>query len=255
MLKIIYTIAALLSSLMANSQEIKLSLPKANQSFVMLSDNTDPLKFDFRMDGAVIKYTTDGTDPSPKSLLYNNELSINKACTVKARAFHPDFLPSDVITTVFVHQGKKIKIIKANAPNEKYNGNASTTLYDGIFGDMDFKKDYFGYDGNALIAEIYPIKSGTLSKVNVSSLVNQGSWIFGPASIRVTDINGKLIGEKINANAQLQQNPSHMIHTVAIKKKKYNYLKITIQPLGALPEWHDGMGNKAWLFVDEVWVE
>ena len=32
------------------------------------------------------------------------------------------------------------------------------------------------------------------------------------------------------------------------------YIKLLINPVGKLPAWHAGKGQKAWIFIDEVFV-
>jgi hypothetical protein len=51
--------------------------------------------------GATVRYTLDGTEPSAGSDAYLGEISLSTTTTLKARAFHPDRLPSATVTVVF----------------------------------------------------------------------------------------------------------------------------------------------------------
>lgn len=51
--------------------------------------------------GATIRYTLDGTTPSPTSLLYTGAISVAGAGTVRARAFKQDWLPSDAVVAIY----------------------------------------------------------------------------------------------------------------------------------------------------------
>lgn len=77
--------ACMLSCLIVSGQKLKLSVPKVNHSLVMLSGSPVALEFDFRMEAAEIRYTKDGTDPIPTSLLYKNTLKVLKPGTIKDR--------------------------------------------------------------------------------------------------------------------------------------------------------------------------
>jgi hypothetical protein len=57
------------------------------------------------VEGVAIHYTVDGSEPTLLSPLYNNSLSITKTTTVKAIAFHDDYLPSKTeVKTFFINE-------------------------------------------------------------------------------------------------------------------------------------------------------
>lgn len=52
-------------------------------------------------EGAQIRYTLDGTPPTSGSLLYSQPIYVDRTTTIKARAFHGLWTPSDVVTATF----------------------------------------------------------------------------------------------------------------------------------------------------------
>ena len=58
-------------------------------------------------------------------------------------------------------------------------------------------------------------------------------------------------------NADFSSRPQNGIGEIEIdcKINKARKLKIIIENASPLPEWHEGKGKDAWLFLDEVWVE
>ena len=52
-------------------------------------------------DGAVIRYTTDGTTPTESSTLYSNPLTLTATTTVMAKAFKANWLASETATAVY----------------------------------------------------------------------------------------------------------------------------------------------------------
>ena len=51
--------------------------------------------------GAVVRYTTDGSDPTETSALYTGPLSVTTATDLRARAFSPGWAPSPVTQAVY----------------------------------------------------------------------------------------------------------------------------------------------------------
>lgn len=51
--------------------------------------------------GAEIRYTTDGSDPSPATSLYNNPIALSTSATIKARAYKPDYTASQIVAQVY----------------------------------------------------------------------------------------------------------------------------------------------------------
>ena len=52
-------------------------------------------------EGAAIRYTTDGTDPTETSSLYNSPLTISQNTTLKARAWKDGFIASNIATATY----------------------------------------------------------------------------------------------------------------------------------------------------------
>lgn len=238
------------------AQKIQLSPSKANIQMAMVSKaHPQKLVLDFRMEGATIRYTLDGTEPTIKSKLYRRPLNINKPCIIKAKAFHQDFDPSETVTATFVASMKKILNYIVSEPNPKYTADGSKTLFDGQFGNVSYAKNYLGYDKGPLEITIQPDAAQIISNVHISHLTHQGAWIFGPSKISVFDENNKLLIQKNFEDSIQKSTTNHSINTLHVTKKMYNHLKLVIEPVSTIPDWHDGRGNPAWFFVDEVWVE
>jgi len=52
-------------------------------------------------DGAVIRYTRDGSDPTESSTAYENAVEIEPGMTLKARAFRENWTPSEVVPGLY----------------------------------------------------------------------------------------------------------------------------------------------------------
>ncbi|SDB48670.1 Chitobiase/beta-hexosaminidase C-terminal domain-containing protein [Ruminococcaceae bacterium FB2012] len=62
-------------------------------------------------DGAVIRYTTDGSEPTEKSPVYTAPIFVSEAVTVKAAAFKAGMLPSDVLTVSYTVPEETVIIV------------------------------------------------------------------------------------------------------------------------------------------------
>jgi Chitobiase/beta-hexosaminidase C-terminal domain len=238
------------------AQKIQLSPPKANVQMAMVGkDHPQNLVIDFRMEGATIRYTLDGNEPTLKSNRYQRPIKISKPCIIKAKAFHQDFDPSATVTATFVASGKKMLNYNVSEPNPKYADEGSKTLFDGQFGDMSYAKNYLGYDKGPVEIMIKPDADLSISTIHISYLIHQGAWIFGPSKISVFDENNKLLIQKNFEDSTQKQASNHAITTLTVPKTNYKHLKLVIEPSSSIPDWHDGRGLQAWFFVDEVWID
>ncbi|MBK8424871.1 MAG: hypothetical protein IPL27_02305 [Lewinellaceae bacterium] len=43
-------------------------------------------------------------------------------------------------------------------------------------------------------------------------------------------------------------------YTCTFSPRTINVLKIIVKPVAKLPKWHPGKGERAWVFVDEVFL-
>lgn len=237
------------------AQNIQLSMPKANFQMAMVSkEDVKWLEFEFRMQQAEIRYTTDGSEPVKNSKKYKKPISISQPCTVKAKSFHPHFEPSATSTSTFILKGEKPLSFKATEANDKYKANGINALIDGQFGEMSFEDKYLGYDIDTVKFTIQVDSNKYLSTFNMAYLVNQQAWIFGPQRLKIFDDNDRLIGEKVFEDVDQKCVSNHMVFSMRLVSNKTSYLTILIEPLTSIPSWHPGRGNKAWFFTDEIWL-
>ncbi|MBN1559494.1 CotH kinase family protein [candidate division KSB1 bacterium] len=69
--------------------------------------------------GATIRFTQDGSLPSPQSSLFTDPLLLETTTVIRARAFHDDKLPSTTVTHTFViHEPSTLPVICITTPPE-----------------------------------------------------------------------------------------------------------------------------------------
>ncbi len=77
--------------------------PVAIDGNLSLFEDKTAVTLSSRTDGAEIRYTLDGSEPAEKSILYDGPFTIDKGCTIRARAFK-EGMHSSVVTTRKAHK-------------------------------------------------------------------------------------------------------------------------------------------------------
>ncbi len=219
------------------------------------------IKFKKAVKGTIIRYTLDGTDPdSLKSPLYKDHVTINHASLLKAKAFLPGWLSSDIVSKYFyksVYKPDSVKLLLP--PNPTYKVNGASTLFDGQRGSNNFiTGDWLGYRENNFEALLYFTTPVELSAVTFGNLADINSYVMPPKELQVwggTSVATlKLLG-KINPTQPNKILPAYTTgFDVRFPKQKVTVVKLLGKPINPLPNWHPGKGDKGWLFLDEVFL-
>lgn len=240
---------------------IKLNPPLIENEEQILTGPTH-LKLKHYVKGVTIRYTTDGTEPdSLQSPVFKNDFVLDKNSTIKAKAFKQGWESSDVTEKNFYKAGVKIDSIRLlqPAPDAPYKTFRPAILADAEKGDQDFKSGkWIGYRGIPMQAVIYFGSIKVISSVTVSNGVNTGGYIMPPQQVEVwagKDLGHLRLIKKINPEQPVKQVPNYMKgYQLAFKPVKEKYLKVVVVPVGKLPVWHPGKGEKGWVFVDEIFL-
>ncbi|MDN5422947.1 MAG: family 20 glycosylhydrolase, partial [Chryseobacterium sp.] len=207
-------------------------------------------------DPAGIRYTTDGTEPSLDSQVYQNPVRVKKSMTVKSAYFEDGKLKSAVSSqefTVSKTTGKKITL--EQPPSENYSFGGAFTLVDGIIGNTrQLGKTWLGFQGKDVVATIDLGQKTGFSEVYFNTLENKGSWIhlakFAQVFVSDDGRNFKMIKE-IGTQEILDSKGKI---TLNVGNQTSKYIKLIIENAGIIPAGNPGADSKAWLFVDEIGV-
>lgn len=221
-----------------------------------------PLKLKHYIKGITIRYTTDGTEPdSLASPVYNADYQLDKNITIKARAFKPGWISSDIAERTFYKAGLKIDSIRLVQPptDAPYKTLSATILTDGQKGDFNYGNGkWIGYHGTPMQAVLYFDTVKTISTVTVSTLINIDGYIMPPLQLEVwagSDLAHLKLVKKINPVQPEKVTPAYFkgfdINFEPVKEK---YIKVVVVPVAKLPSWHRGKGDKGWAFVDEIFL-
>lgn len=208
-------------------------------------------------DSNKIRYTTDGSNPTPKSSAYSNPIEISKSQTIKAASFENEKQKSATIEQTFhlnKATGKKIQLV--HQPHENYSIGGAFTLVDGMLGNRTkFGRDWLGFSGKDMIATIDLGKKEDIHKVSISVLLSEGSWIYYPKDIAIlTSIDGENFrAVTIVQSEEIKAKKGEIV--VNFDSRKAQFIKVIARNNGKIAEGFPGAGADAWLFVDEIGVE
>jgi hypothetical protein len=96
----------------------------------------------------------------------------------------------------------------------------------------------------------------SIHKIVLSYADNLGGYIFPPTEVEVW--GGKNAMEnKLIKTIKIEQPTGYRSQSmeaigVSFDSSTHEYYKIVAKPVGKLPLWHGGKGQKGWFFVDEV---
>jgi hypothetical protein len=221
------------------------------------------IKLMHHINGVKIRYTLDGSDVTANSKEYTGPIKVDSIIRLQARAFAEGWMQSDSIDLFLFKEGLKIADADLLLPvDEKYKGDGKQNLLDGKRGNIDNTADplFLGFKENPFLATFQLKENKEIRKIIVGYGSKVYFYVFPPREIEVyggEDVaNWKLI-KKVKYNPLAEKDKKDNIEVNAYKiidipPSKYKYYKVGATNETKLPTWHQGKGEKAWLFIDEV---
>lgn len=194
----------------------------------------------------------------PKYKLYKEPLVIDKSVSVYAYAENKGVKCSEV----WAEYEKKPNnyTIKLNSKyNSAYHAGGADGLIDGIMGTENWRKgDWQGYQSQDFEAVIDLQKKMKISIIDSDFLQDSRAWILMPTKVEyyVSDDNVNFIlAGTVETSISPKDNEVKVENFRAeLKNTKGRYVKVKAYNFGKLPEWHQGFGGDAFIFIDEITV-
>ena len=211
--------------------------------------------------GRDIRYTTDGSEPTEASTLYESPFMVNESMIIKAVSFKNGEKSRTICDTVNVNAASFTKAEFKTAPAPGYAFNGASTLVDGIAGGTTNYRTgrWIGFVGNDCDVVIDLGTEQSISEVGFNCCVFQCDGVVDAAGV---EIYGSLDGDKYELIAsedypeiKKEQEFDTPSHTVKFDRTSTRYLNVIIKSHKALPQWHAFAGAKAFVFVDEISIK
>ncbi len=239
----------------------QLSMPILVNDDIQVFQEDTKIKLKHYVNGAVIRYTLDGTAPdSLTSPSYTEEgILIDKTAVLNAKVFLDGWISSDTLTQQFYKAGFMADSIRlAQPPHVQYSGKGKM-LFDGKLGDTNFKSGkWLGFKETFFEGYAYFDQPVRVSKVTFNTMINMSSYIMPPKELQVWGGNSSsdlVLLKTINPQQPSKMEPSGTKgFECAFNSKQVRVLKLVGKSVQKMPTWHPGKGDKGWLFLDEVFV-
>lgn len=209
------------------------------------------------VDNADIHYTLDGSEPTAASAKYTGPLKINKDCTLKAVIIRPSG-NSKVFSENITFNKATVKPITMNQPvNSQYAYKGETTLVDGLKGNRNYKTGrWIAFYKNNMEAVIDMLEPTEISKAQIETCVEQGDWVFDARSFTVEVSEDGKTYRKVASESYpaMKEDDANgvKVHELTFEPVKARYVKLVVEPEYNIPAWHNGKGNPAFVFIDEI---
>ena len=168
---------------------------------------------------------------------------------------------SNTISATYYKKPNNYTINIKSKYNPQYHAGGTEALIDGILGTENWKKgEWHGYQSQDFEAVIDLQTNKEISTLRANFLQDSRSWILMPTELEflVSNDNTNFIPA---GTLKIEENPKETeIFTKnyginLAKPQKARYVKIIAKNFGKLPEWHQGFGGDAFIFIDEIMVK
>jgi hypothetical protein len=204
-------------------------------------------------------YTLDGSEPKSTSTIYNRPFTSDTAVTVKAKAYLKT--ESSAATTALAHKKPNNWTINIQSKYKpQYDAGGDEGIIDGQFASTNWRSGgWQGYQGQDFICTVDLGKLTPVQYVTTGFLQDSRAWIMYPSRVEYfisTDgINYTPFGSIGNGipadDYSIQKRKFFNNNTTPVDVR---FVKIKATNFGKLPDWHQGNGGDAYIFVDEIEV-
>ena len=142
-------------------------------------------------------------------------------------------------------------------PRPKYALLGKTALTDGLYGGAGYVESWVGWEGTDAdftidLGSVKPVR-----EIGADFLRQIGAWVLEPKAVRFLVSTEGENWQNFDY-IQLEENRSGTIEFTPVTGKglaRARYVRIQVEGVKDCPEWHYGVGNPCWFFIDEVWVK
>ncbi|MQP23893.1 alpha-mannosidase [Flavobacterium sp. LMO8] len=214
--------------------------------------------------GEKIKYRIIDSSKTDVFNEYKKPFYINSSCKIefyKEVIFKNNLSKSNTISATFFKKPNNYSINIKSVYNPQYHAGGPEGLLDGILGTENWRKgDWQGYQSQDFEAVVDLQEVKNINEISARFLQDQRSWILMPMKVDyyISDdnVNFTYFGSVNNTlDPKLEENTILNFTSNETKAKKARYVKVIAKNFGKLPDWHQGAGGDAFIFVDEITIK
>ena len=191
-------------------------------------------------------------------ILYTTPIVIDISSEVLAKIKN-ETQESNLVSGNFVKKPNNYTIDIKSKYNPQYHAGGPDGLIDGIYGTANWRKgDWQGYQGQDFEAVIDLQKEIPIHYIGAIFLQDSRSWILMPTKVEYyvsTDNSNFTLVGTINNDIDAKEDGNIIKNFSFVKGMTAQYVKIKAYNFGRLPEWHQGFGGDAFIFIDEIEIK
>jgi hypothetical protein len=194
------------------------------------------------------------------SVVYTEPFEILETSTISAYVKNSEN-QSNTISATFFKKPNNYTIDIKSTYNPQYHAGGTEGLIDGIHGTENWRKgDWQGYQSQDFEAIIDLQLEKNVSNLSTTFLQDQRSWILMPTKVEyyssIDNVNYTLIKSVGNdVNPKIEENTIKDFGFTLSQPSNARYIKVKAYNFGKLPEWHQGVGGDAFIFIDEITIK
>ena len=188
----------------------------------------------------------------------NGKIMIKETSTIKFYSVLNSNRFSDTISATYFKKPNNYTIDIKSKYNPQYHAGGPDGLLDGIFGTENWRKgDWQGYQGQDFEATVDLQKETTINSIGATFLQDSRSWILLPTKVEYYVSNDN-INFTLEGSVENDISPKYEVNMIkdftysSKTELKAKYIKVKAYNFGKLPEWHQGAGGDAFIFIDEI---
>jgi len=190
---------------------------------------------------------------------YTQPFEIDKTTTLFAYSSN-NGIKSNVISATFYKKPNNYTITIQSKYTPQYHAGGPDGLLDGILGNENWRKgDWQGYQGQDFEATIDLQQEQKVSQLSARFLQDTRAWILMPAKVEYyvskDNVNFELAATVNNTLDAKDYDTKIIAFDGKVKPQNARYIKVKAYNFGKLPEWHQGAGYDAYIFIDEFTVK
>jgi len=236
------------------SEEVELTIPSIEAENIFFKSSTKVAYSDLG-DDVTLRYTLNKKQPTENSEIFDSDIYVSESSVFYFQAYGDRVVKSKPQELRVYKLGEaEAKIIQASKSKKPYEGPVDILL-DEVKGNNNFRSGkWLGYQEPVVEFIIELVEPSNLNGLAVSTLLDQGAWIFAPEKIEV-EFNlssGKVI-KKSEIFEDAGENLKSGMKFLGVEgAEDVSGIKLKIFSLNEIPSWHPGKGTPPWLFLDEI---
>ena len=212
-------------------------------------------------DDKIYYMTLDEGDANVRKMFtaYKAPFTITKTTQVAAYA-ERNGEKSSIVRANFNRRPNNWDITVNSTPTPQYTASGKLSLIDGINGDTNWRKgEWLGYQGQTFEAVIDMKSPQQFTQLSSTYLQDSRAWILMPKKVEYYVSNNgkdfillKTVENTLDPKDEIVQVKDFSTEVLPTQAR---YVKVKAYHFGKLPEWHQGAGGDAYIFVDEISVK